>query len=227
MPLRGVLLDIDGTLLDSNAAHAHAWVEAYAQFGYQVLFGRIFPLIGMGGDKLMATLTPGLSTTEGVGKEIEQRRQQVFLKKYVRDLKPTDGARELVERFRSLGLTCTIATSAKDAELQALLKQTGISDLIEHRATSDDAEESKPDPDIVQAALAKSELAPEDVLMLGDTPFDVESAEKAKVGAVAVRCGGHDADLFGALALYDDPADIVLHFDSSPFGQRLAPPTSR
>jgi len=222
MSLQGVLLDIDGTLLLSNDAHAHAWVDAYREFGYDVPFDKIQPLIGMGGDKLMKELTPDLNADDGVGKQISQRRQEIFLNDYLHDLKPAPGARELVQKFNDIGLKITIATSAKNEELEGLLKQAHIDDLVDRTTTSDDANESKPDPDIVDAALAKSKLGPESVLMLGDTPFDIESAGKAGVGVVTVRCGGHDADLNEALAVYDNPADVLAHFDQSPFGQRLA-----
>jgi phosphoglycolate phosphatase-like HAD superfamily hydrolase len=131
-----------------------------------------------------------------------------------------------VARFRDLGLTRTIATSAKADALQALLKQANIADLIDEETTSNDAEQSKPAPDIVASALEKSKLAPDEVLMLGDTPFDLESASQAGVGLVAVRSGGHDRDLDGALAVYDDPADILAHFDESPFARQFTIATS-
>jgi HAD superfamily hydrolase (TIGR01509 family) len=216
------LLDIDGTLLLSNDAHAHAWVDAYREFGYDIPFEKIQPLIGMGGDKLMAKLTPGLNKNEGAGKQISERRQQIFLDRYLNGLQPAPGARDLVQRFNDEGLKITIATSAKDAELEGLLKQAHVDDLIDHTTTADDAKESKPDPDIVEAALEKSGLTAGNVLMLGDTPFDIESAGKVGVEVVAVRCGGHQSDLNGALAVYDDPADVLAHFDESPFGQHLA-----
>jgi HAD superfamily hydrolase (TIGR01509 family) len=227
MPLRGVLLDIDGTLLISNEAHSSAWHDAFAEFGRDIPVSRIEPLIGMGSDKLMGELTPDISSDSETGKAITQRRQEIFLKRYLPSLHPAPGARDLVSRFSDLGLTCTIATSAKDEELDALLQQAGVADLIDEETTSSDAEESKPAPDIVTAALKKSKLPPEDVLMLGDTPFDIASAAQAGVGAVGVRCGGHDTDMGDALAVYDDPADILAHFDESPFAQRLGAKTKK
>ena len=226
--LRGMLLDIDGTLLLSNEAHARAWVDAYREFGYHVQLARVRPLIGMGGDKLMKRLTPELDSSAGTGKQIADRRQEIFFQRYAPTLEPAPGARALLLRLKADGLTLTIATSAKDRELGVLLKAAGIADLVEEKTTSDDAKESKPDPDIVHAALVKSRLSANEVLMLGDTPYDVESAGKLGVGVIAMRCGGHsDEDLRGAIAIYDDPADLLAHFDSSPIAKMEQVPLQR
>ncbi len=211
-----VLLDIDGTLLDSNAAHARAWVDAFAEHGREVPFDSLHGLIGMGGDKVLDKVAPGLSEEEGEGHEITQLRKKIFLDRYIKDLKPTPGARTLVERIKAEGMKPVIATSASGEELEALLKQAGVADLIETQATSDDANQTKPDPDIIDAALEKSQSRPEESIMIGDTPYDVESAKKAGVRMIAVRCGGHDSDLQGADAVYDDPADLVRHWNESP-----------
>lgn len=218
MSLRGVLLDIDGTLLLSNDAHARAWVEAYQRHGHHVAFDVIRPLIGMGGDKLMDRVTPGLTTHAGIGKEIDEHRRRVFLERYVQRLAPAPGARAFVAALRDRGLQATMATSSERQTLKALLVQAGIADLITGEATADDAEESKPAPDIVAAALERSGLDATEAIMVGDTPFDVESAGKVGVPVVAVRCGGADDDvLAGAIAIYDDPQAIVDRFAESPF----------
>src|SRR5438270_9863596 len=171
----------------------------------------------MGGDKLVAALT-GLDVKEGKGKELTSKRTKLFRREYLPSLCATVGARELVTRMKEEGLKLVIATSAKDDELGALLEQAGVNDLIHRRTTSDDADESKPDPDIVHAALARGELAPGEVLMLGDTPYDVEAAERAGVASIAFRCGGWWADdaLGGALAIYNNPSDLVREYARSP-----------
>lgn len=219
--LQGVLLDIDGTLLLSNEAHARAWVDAYAELGYTVALEKIVPLIGMGGDRLMKTLTPELDEGEGKGQEIKQRRQDIFLARYAPSLCASPGSRELVLRMKEEGLTLTVATSAHDRELQALLEAAQVEDLVHETTTSNEADRSKPAPDIVQVALEKSKQRPDQVVMLGDTPYDVESAGRAGVGVIALRCGGHgDDELADALAIYDDPADLLAHYDESPIGRR-------
>lgn len=217
--LKSVLLDIDGTLLLSNDAHAQAWVEALEEYGYTIPFERIQPLIGMGGDKLLAKIIPGLSDSHGLGKEIAEQRKKIFLEKYAPTLQPAPGGRDLVLRIREDHLQPVIATSAKSEELEALLEAAQIADLVEDQVTSDDASESKPDPDIVQAAVEKSGVEADETIMIGDTPYDIESAKKIEVGVIAVRCGGHDHDLAGALAVYDDPADLLAHYDESPLAR--------
>src|SRR5438132_14386227 len=110
---RSVLLDIDGTLVDSNDAHAHAWVEALAEFGHHVSFERIRSLIGMGGDNLLPTAI-GLESDSPDGKAMSKRRTEIFKEKYLPTLKPTPGARELLVKMRESGLKLVIATSAKE-----------------------------------------------------------------------------------------------------------------
>lgn len=208
--IKGVLLDVDGTLVLSNDAHAQSWVEAFAHFGYEVTFAKVRSLIGMGGDKLIPTLVSQLSSETGVGKEISEVRSQLFLQEYASKLKPAPGSRDLVQKMLRGGLKLMVASSAKEKELDKLLKAAGVDDLLREATTSDDADNSKPDPDIVHAALTKIGLPPEQVIMIGDTPYDIEAAGKAGVRVVAVRCGGwSDKDLEGAVAIYDDPADIM------------------
>lgn len=224
--LRAVILDIDGTLILSNEAHARAWQDAYREHGYEVPWEKVYPLVGMGGDKLMATLTPDLNEEEGTGKEISQSRKTIFQERYLSRVQPAPGARELVARLRDEGLTVGIASSARGDELEALLKAARVDDLIQEATTSSDAEQSKPAPDIVQAALQRVHSEPSEVVMVGDSPYDVESADKAGVGTIAVRCGGHDdAELKNALAVYDDPADLLAHYEESPLAQRAGSAT--
>lgn len=216
--IEGVLLDVDGTLIDSNDAHAQSWCDTLAEFGRKdVRFEDVRPLIGMGGDKLLPQLL-GVDAESEQGRAFARRRGEVFREHYVPHLRLTPGARELLERFRREGLRLTIATSAEKSELELMLRQVGLDDLIERKTSSDDVDNSKPDPDVVQAALRKSALPAESVLMLGDTPYDVEAAQRAGVGTVALLCGGWNADcLNGALAIYEDPADLVRQFTASPF----------
>jgi len=215
---KGVILDVDGTLVDSNEAHAHSWVEALAENRYNVPVGELRKLIGMGGDKLLVAAA-GLKEDSPEGKRISKRRQELFLTRYLPKLQAQPGARELLRHMHSQGLRLAVASSAKKDELEPLLKLCGADEVIEHQTSSDDAERSKPDPDIVQAALKKLGLPPREVVMLGDTPHDVESAGRARVAVIAFRCGGWpDKDLAGVLAIYDNPADLLAHYEASPLG---------
>ena len=213
--LKGIIFDIDGTLVDSNDAHAESWVDTFAEAGYDVPFGVVRPLIGMGADKLLPK-TIGVSSDSDVGKKLTKRRSEIFEKKYLPKLRPLPGARDLVLRVRSDGLKPIVATSAKDKQMKSLLKAAHVEDLMEERATASDAKRSKPDPDIVHAAIEESGVPASQLLMIGDTPYDIEAAQQAKVGTIAFRSGGWtDADLQGALEIYDDPADLLAQYDSS------------
>jgi HAD superfamily hydrolase (TIGR01509 family) len=207
--IRAALLDIDGTLVDSNDAHAEAWVAAFAAHGRRVDFSRVRPLIGKGGDKLLFEVA-GIDADSTEGKALAERRLEIFKRDYLPHLKPTRGARHLLERLRDQNLTLAIATSAQGSELDDLLRVAQVDDLIHTATTSDDAEESKPDPDIIQAALKKAGCDAAEAIMIGDTPYDVDAATKAGVRAIALRCGGWWSDdaLGKAAAIYDDPEDL-------------------
>lgn len=217
MTVQGIILDVDGTLVASNDAHAHAWVEAFSDFGYNIAFDQVRPLIGMGGDQVIPRLVPELNAKEGVGKQIADRRKELIINKFGAQLEPTPGARDLVQRLHDEGLNLIVASSATEQEMDILLNVAQVNDLVSDYTTSDDAENSKPDPGIVEAALSKAHLSPNRALMLGDTPYDIESAEKVGVGVIAFRTGGFsDQQLQGAIAIYDNPADLLNHYDSSP-----------
>jgi HAD superfamily hydrolase (TIGR01509 family) len=217
--LKGVIFDIDGTLVDSNDAHAQSWVDTFAEAGYDVPFDVVRPLIGMGADKLLPK-TIGIKHETAEAKKLIKRRSEIFRERYLPRLRPFTGSRELVLRVRSDGLKAIVATSAKDEELKGLLKAAQVDDLMQERATASDAKRSKPDPDIVEAAIDESDTEPETLVMIGDTPYDIEAATKARVRAIAFRSGGWtDEGLKGAVEIYDGPADLLAHYDSSLIGR--------
>jgi HAD superfamily hydrolase (TIGR01509 family) len=210
-----MLLDVDGTLVDSNDAHAMSWVDTLRELGYDVTFDRVRELIGKGGDKLLPETT-GVEKDSAEGKRIGKLRSTLFANKYLPELRAFPGARELLRALRESGLELVVATSAEEKELASILAIAGLDDLLEIRTTSDDAESSKPDPDIVQAALEKAGCRPNEAVMLGDTPYDVIAATRAGVEVVALRSGGWaDADLDGASAIYDDVAELHRHLTQS------------
>ena len=214
--LRGVLLDVDGTLVDSNAAHAQSWVDTLAEIDYEVSFDVVWPMIGMGGDKLLPSLA-GIESDSPEGKRLSERRWEIFEREYIPKLRPTPGARDLVQRLSDDGLKLIVATSAAGHELGALLEAAGVADLIDGATSSSDAEDSKPDPDIVQAAVRKSRFDPDDLIMIGDTPYDVQAALGAHVKLVGLLCGGWSAqELSGAVAIYDPPSDLLSWYSRSP-----------
>ncbi len=224
MAIRGMLLDVDGTLVLSNDAQAQAWVEAFTAHGRDVPLEKVRPLIGMGGGKVVPELARGLNDKDGDGKEIADARKKLMLEKFGPTLQPAPGARAFVQRARQEGLMIVVASSASAQELEMLLTVARVDDLLRERTTMDDAGESKPAPDIVAVALQKIGLGADEVVMIGDSPYDIASAEKIGVGTIALRCGGFsDDDLTGALAIYDDPADLCARYDTSPLREVSRP----
>lgn len=212
----GVLIDVDGTLVDSNGAHAAAWARAFGDHGYGVALDEIRRRIGKGGDKLLMELA-GLEEDDPTAKAIAGDRLKIFLHDFVPNLRGFPGARDLIHRIKNDGFKIAVASSAKSKELMTLLTIADVVDLIEIKTSSDDAEESKPDPDIIAVALKKLDLPASRAVMLGDTPYDVEAAARAGVATIAVRSGGWETkDLAGAVAVYDDVADLLAHYDESP-----------
>jgi HAD superfamily hydrolase (TIGR01509 family) len=222
LPFDSVLFDVDGTLIDSNAAHATSWMRALREHGITVDIMRVRPLIGMGGDKLLAAIA-GIAEHSPEGRAIAARKKELF-NQQLPWLRPTPGARSLLEYLRDQGVEMVVATSAGDEEMSALLERAGVADLVPKRISRDDAAESKPDPDIVCAALAKARGGPESTLMVGDTPYDVEAAARAGIASVALRCGGYwtDRDLSGALYIFDDPKDLLERWRRSAGTTRLS-----
>jgi HAD superfamily hydrolase (TIGR01549 family) len=213
MPIRAVIFDIDGTLVDSNDAHAMSWQETLEEDGVTVPFEAVRRCIGMGSDKLLPTLAD-IEAESARGKELSDRRAALFKKKYFPSLRPFPRTRELFERLTSRGLRVGVATSARGDELYSLLDLARVRDLVDESTTSDDVESSKPEPDLVHAALKKLGCRPAQAIMIGDTPYDIQAAAAAGVRAIAFRCGGWgDRDLRGASAIYDGPAAMLTGFD--------------
>ena len=218
--IRGAILDVDGTLVDSNDAHARAWVEAFREFEFDVPYERVRALIGMGGDNLLPEAIQ-IEQDSPQGEALSKRRGEIFKERYLKTINPFRATRELLQRMRAEGLELAVASSAQEDELKPLLEIAGAADLIDSKTSSDDAESSKPDPEIIQAALKRLKMPPSEALMLGDTPYDIEAAQRAGVKTVAFRSGGwKDDGLAGAIAIYDGPWDLLERFDGSPFAKK-------
>jgi len=219
-PLKAVLLDVDGTLVDSNDAHAQAWSEVLQHNGYPGTFERVRELIGKGGDKLIPEIT-GLADGSHEAKRLTSERSALFARVYLPQIQPFPRVEALLQRLRAAGLDLIVATSAGAEELRPLLEICNALPYLQHQTSSDDADRSKPDPDIIQAALRKAGCSAGEAVMIGDTPYDVQAAAKANVPTIALRSGGHpDHALSGALAIYDDVAHLLENFDTSVFALR-------
>jgi HAD superfamily hydrolase (TIGR01509 family) len=207
---RAVLLDVDGTLVDSNDAHAHAWVDVGEEAGIDIRFDEVRAMIGMGSDKVLPRLA-GVDRESDEGNALAERHGEIFRSSYLPSLSAFPGARDMLEKLLAADITLVVATSASGKDMNAILKQAGLHDLLSLKTNSNDVEDSKPDPDIVHAALLKAGVRAEDAIMIGDTPYDIAAARRAGVRAVAFRCGGWwtDEDLSGATWIYDGPEEFA------------------
>jgi HAD superfamily hydrolase (TIGR01509 family) len=221
--VKAVIFDIDGTLIDSVDLHAEAWREALRHFGHDVPFEKVREQIGKGGDLLMAALLPEEEVRRR-GKEIETYRLDLFKREYLSRVKPFPSVRELFERIKADGLRIALASSAKKEELERYKQIAGIADLVDAETSSDDAEKSKPHPDIFEAALDRLEgIAAGDAIAVGDTPYDAQAAGKAGLRTIGLLCGGWPEPALreaGCIAIYRDPADLLRHYDQSPLARR-------
>jgi phosphoglycolate phosphatase-like HAD superfamily hydrolase len=212
--LQVMVFDVDGTLVDSNDAHARAWVETLRAFGIDRDIAAARRLIGMGSDKLLPALAE-IEAESPLGRKILEQRRAHFRRVYLNTLRPFAATRALFTALRARGVRLVVASSSDEEDLRRLLDIAEVSDLIEQRASGDDAERSKPDPDLIQVALRPlGDLKGAEVTMVGDTPYDVEAGHKAKARAIGFRCGGwSDAELAAADEIFDGPADMLAHLD--------------
>jgi len=204
------LLDVDGTLLNSNAAHANAWAHALHSHGLSVNAKALRKSIGMSDDKLLQVLAH-VSKASALGRGVVARKRRAFAK-VLPALAPTRGARALLEHLGRRGLDLAVATAAPGDEAQAGLQHAGVADLLRApRSVPDDMEATIDGRNVVAAALERCGARPDTTVMVGDTPHDIEAAARAGVRAVALRCGGFwtDSDLRHAIAIYDHPGALL------------------
>ena len=220
---RGVLFDVDGTLIDSSYLHTVAWWHAFNQAGHDVPMHRIHRLIGMGSEQLIDELLP--ADRDRDGDDAIGAAHGALFSVHWPGLKPTRGAAELLRRCTDAGLVVVLASSSNVTEVAAMREALGSDDLLTAVTTATDAEHSKPAPDIFAAALGAGNLRPEDAIVVGDARWDVESAWKLGLDAVCLTSGGiSEAELreAGAVAVYADPQALLDDFENSPLG-RLVP----
>ena len=214
--IEAFIFDIDGTLIDSNDFHARAWQKAFEKFGKKISFEKIRTQIGKGADNLLPEFLTENEINE-FGDEITEQRGEIFKKEYMPRVKPFPKVRELFEKIKADGKKIALASSSKDDEVEEYKNIANIEDLVEKSTSSDDAEDSKPEPDIFQSALKLlGNPALENVLVVGDTPYDAEAAVKAKLKIVGVLCGGFpEKDLRenGCVEIYNNPADLLENYD--------------
>jgi phosphoglycolate phosphatase-like HAD superfamily hydrolase len=214
---KAAIFDVDGTLLDSVDLHALAWHEAMVRFGHDVSFEQARSQIGKGGDKLIPVFLSEGEQREH-GKQLDSWRSEYFKTKYLPLVRPFSAVPDLLQRSRDAGLRIAIASSAKKDELERYLEIAGVRKLIEETVSAEDVEESKPAPDIFEAALRKLAIDGRDAVAIGDTPYDAEAAGKADVRTIGVLCGGFTEDELrkaGCAEVYPGPAALLACFERS------------
>lgn len=221
MPIQAILFDIDGTLVDSNDFHVAAWQEAFATIGARFEAQVIHDQIGKGTDMLVPALLPDLD--EDGQEQLGEAHGAIFKAKFLAKVEPFPGAREMLARVHADGRRVVLASSASKAELDHYVQLLDAQALVAETTSSDDVERTKPAPDIFATALDKvAPLGPDEVLVIGDTPYDVEAARKCGIAAIALRSGGFGDDALlgaGAVALYDDVAHLLRDYAQSPIAR--------
>src|SRR5256714_8742195 len=213
------ILDIDGTLVDTNYQHAVAWYRAFRQSEIVLPVWRIHRHIGMGGDQVIAALTDE-RTEDEQGDEIRAAEKALYMA-MIEEVEPFDGARDLIERLKDAGRTVVMASSAKENEVDHYLDLLDARELADDWTTSADVEATKPEPDLVRAALEKGGTEPGDAVMLGDTPWDCEAAKRAGVETVALLTGGfaeQELTEAGAVAVFESIPALLDRIEETPLG---------
>lgn len=216
---KAVIFDVDGTLIDSVDQHAWAWVRAFAESGIELPFAQVRHQIGKGADQLLPYFLDA-PTVARIGHACEQAQGEIFKRDYMDGLKPFAEVRALFERLHALGIACVLASSGKAEEVARKAELCNIADLADAVVTADDAEHSKPCPDIFLAAVARIAPIPaEQAVVIGDTPYDAQAAVAAGVRPIGVLSGGFaEAELreAGCITVYADVAALLAGLEGSP-----------
>lgn len=211
------ILDVDGTLVDTNYQHAIAWYRACRRHGLTLPVWRIHRSIGMGGDQLVPALA-GEDWESAHGEEVREAEKGFYLE-LIEEVEPLPAARELIERLKEKGHAVVLASSAKNDEVDHYLDLLDARDLADGWTMSDDVETTKPAPDLVEAAMDKVD-GTDGAVLLGDSTFDCEAAGRAGVKTIAVLTGGFSEDELreaGAGAVYRSLEELLEDFDRTPF----------
>ncbi|ROS75405.1 HAD family hydrolase [Cellulomonas sp. PhB143] len=211
-----VLLDVDGTLVDSNYLHVEAWTRALQDVGRDVAAWRVHRAIGMGSSELLEAVLG--DDADAVAEQVKDAHSHYYAGAAGR-LRAVDGARDLVRTLAARGIRPVLATSAAPDELERLRDVLDVEQELHAVTGAGDVDAAKPAPDLVQVALEAADVPAGRAVLVGDTVWDVEAAGRAGVACVAVRSGGIGVDELreaGAVAVYDDVADLLAHLDESP-----------
>ena len=220
--IKAVIFDLDGTLVDSNELHVQSWDETFRHFGKKIPLEALPKQIGKGGDQYLPVFL-NEEELRTCGKEIEEFRSRLFKKEYLPKVKGFPKVRELVECIKNDGKRIALASSGGGEEMNLYKKLIGIEDLVDEEISGDDIEKTKPCPDIFEAALHRLDgCSPNDVIVVGDTPYDAQAAAKVKIRMIGVLCGGFSKNDLGqgnVVAIYRNPADLLAHYERCPIAR--------
>ena len=228
MTVKGMIFDIDGTLVDTNPSHVEAWRRAFKRFGYDIPTERIVVEIGKGGDKLVPSILGG-EVEKRQGDGLRRAQKEEFLAIAKREhFRVFPGVPELFRALKNRGIRTALATSSDDKHLGATLASAGVDlrSMADVVVTKSDAEASKPAPDVVVAAVEKLGLSPAQCAMVGDTVYDAQACQAAGVVFIGVLSGGNsEAALLetGARAVFGDVAHLLVELDRALEIVSLAP----
>ncbi|HEY3945971.1 MAG TPA: HAD family hydrolase [Solirubrobacteraceae bacterium] len=211
------ILDVDGTLVDTNYHHTIAWFRAFCRHGIVLPLWRIHRHIGMGGDQVVAALTDE-RIDEECGDDIRASESELYFE-LIEEVQPMKGSRELIEDLRGRGHTVVLASSAKEAEIDHYLDLLDGRELANAWTTSADVQSTKPAPDLVHAALDRVDGSADNAVMIGDTPWDVQAAGKAGVSTLAVLTGGfaiEELEKSGAASVFESVAELSNRLEETP-----------
>jgi len=213
--MRAAILDVDGTLVDTNYHHAIAWYRAFRRHGVSPPLWRIHRHIGMGGDQLVDAVA-GHGTEQAHGDDIREAEGELYME-MIDEVTPFDGSRELIEELKHRGHSVVLASSAKQEEVDHYIELLDARELADGWTTSSDVESTKPEPDLVRAALDKA--GTEEAVMIGDTTWDAKAAGRAGIETVAVLTGGFSESELrdaGAVAVFESVAELRSSLDGTP-----------
>jgi HAD superfamily hydrolase (TIGR01509 family) len=209
--MQAIIFDVDGTLVDSVDLHAEAWKIALARFGHEVSFSKLRHQIGKGGDQLLPVFLSRREIKERAD-EIGDFRDRLFRKQFLPRVQPFPQVRALFQALRKVGWKIAIASSSNKKDLNVLLDRCQVRDLLDVVISADDAEKSKPHPDIFLAAKKGLHAKPAECVAVGDSPYDAQAAGQAKIACLGVLSGGFSRTSLkraGAANVYRDPADLL------------------
>ena len=213
--IRAIIFDLDGTLVDSVKYHTEAWVKAFKKYGYDFSFERLRQQIGKGSEYIIGDLLAS-DEAEKLESDIAEYRKQYYQENLLDKVKPFPKVKELYETIKADDLKIILASSARKETIEHYKKLLEIANLIDGATSTDDVAKSKPEPDIFASALEQlGDIKTEEIIVVGDSPYDAMAASKLSLRTIGVLCGGFERETLsqvGCVAIYQDPADLLNNY---------------